>query len=51
MARSAGQAPEVDGSTLVREVPEAVKPGTFARVRITAARDYDLDAVWELESN
>lgn len=51
MARSAGQAPEVDGITLVREVPEAVKPGTFARVRITAARDYDLDAVWELESN
>jgi ribosomal protein S12 methylthiotransferase len=48
-ARSSGQAPEVDGITLVRDVPETVKSGAFARVRVTAARDYDLDAVWESE--
>jgi ribosomal protein S12 methylthiotransferase len=49
-ARSAGQAPEVDGITLVRGVPEAIKPGTFARVRINASGDYDLEATWEAEA-
>jgi ribosomal protein S12 methylthiotransferase len=50
VARSAGQAPEVDGVTLVRGVPGTTRPGTFARVRVAAARDYDLDAVWETEA-
>lgn len=43
-ARSQGQAPEVDGITLVRGLPAAAKAGDFAQVRVVAATDYDLEA-------
>ena len=42
MGRSFRDAPEVDGQVIVRR--SAAKPGTFARVRITDARPYDLIA-------
>jgi ribosomal protein S12 methylthiotransferase len=48
VARSQGQAPEVDGVTFVRGVPPTAKAGDFAQVRITAAKDYDFDAAWVL---
>jgi ribosomal protein S12 methylthiotransferase len=47
IARSQAQAPEVDGVTIVRGAPLSVKPGDFARVRIAAAKDYDLEADWD----
>ncbi|HYP27007.1 MAG TPA: 30S ribosomal protein S12 methylthiotransferase RimO [Blastocatellia bacterium] len=38
------QAPEVDGSILINDVPEGldVRPGDFVNVEITEAHDYDL---------
>jgi ribosomal protein S12 methylthiotransferase len=42
VARSHREAPEIDG---VISVPPSLAPGTFAEVRITAARESDLDAV------
>ncbi len=51
VARSAGQAPEVDGIVLVRGAPATTKAGAFGRVRVTAAGDYDLDAVWDSGAN
>ena len=40
--RSFRDAPEVDGQVIVKRC--AAKPGTFVRVRVTAARPYDLIA-------
>jgi ribosomal protein S12 methylthiotransferase len=42
--RTQTQAPEIDGSVLINDVPEGfnVGPGDFVTVEITAAQDYDL---------
>ena len=42
--RSESQAPEIDGSVLINDVPEGsvVRPGDFVTVEITEAHDYDL---------
>ncbi len=44
-ARSRGQAPDVDGVTMVRKVGEKVEPGRIASVRFTGAAGYDFKAV------
>ena len=44
-ARSAGQAPEVDGVIRVKGVEPQAKAGMFVRVRYTGAAGYDLRAV------
>jgi ribosomal protein S12 methylthiotransferase len=38
------QAPEIDGSILINDVPEGrqVRPGDFVTVEITEAHEYDL---------
>jgi ribosomal protein S12 methylthiotransferase len=41
-ARSEWDAPEIDGKVFV---PESLPVGEFASVRITASRDYDVEAV------
>jgi len=43
VARSAADAPEIDG--VVRVTGSRSSPGEFARVRVTASREHDLDAV------
>ncbi len=43
-ARLPHQAPEVDGLTHIKTVPDDVRPGDFVRVKITGARGYDLTA-------
>jgi ribosomal protein S12 methylthiotransferase len=42
--RMESQAPEIDGSVLINDVPEGsdVRPGDFVTVEITDAHDYDL---------
>lgn len=42
--RMGTQAPDIDGSILINDVPEGadVRPGDFVTVEITAAHDYDL---------
>ncbi|MEK6322008.1 MAG: 30S ribosomal protein S12 methylthiotransferase RimO [Acidobacteriota bacterium] len=42
--RMESQAPEIDGSVLINDVPEGmnVRPGDFVTVEITAAQEYDL---------
>lgn len=42
--RMESQAPEIDGSILINDVPEGVEPrtGDFVTVEITAAHEYDL---------
>ena len=44
MARLPRQAPDVDGETLVKGVPQSAKVGDFARVVITGGKGYDLEA-------
>jgi ribosomal protein S12 methylthiotransferase len=43
-ARLARQAPEVDGFTHVKGVPDKARPGDFLEVRLTGGRGYDLSA-------
>lgn len=43
-ARSRGQAPEVDGVTVVRPVGEGMRAGRIASIRYTGASGYDLKA-------
>jgi ribosomal protein S12 methylthiotransferase len=43
IARGEGDAPEIDGVVNVKKA-KGLKPGEFARVRITAAGTYDLAA-------
>jgi ribosomal protein S12 methylthiotransferase len=43
LARTAGDAPEIDGVVNVKKA-KSLKPGEFARVRITTAGTYDLSA-------
>ena len=43
-ARTAGDAPEIDGVVHVKKA-KGLKPGEFARVRITAADAHDLHGV------
>jgi ribosomal protein S12 methylthiotransferase len=45
LARSRRLAPEMDGAIVVRRAGPRAAVGDFARVRYTAARDYDLEAV------
>lgn len=46
LARSAGDAPEVDQSVVVEAPPRTVlKPGTFLTVKVNRASEYDLGAV------
>jgi ribosomal protein S12 methylthiotransferase len=42
--RMESQAPEIDGSVLINDVPEGadIRPGDFVTVEITDAHDYDL---------
>jgi ribosomal protein S12 methylthiotransferase len=42
--RSESQAPEIDGSVLINDMPEGadVRPGDFVTVEITEATEYDL---------
>ena len=42
--RMESQAPEIDGSVLINDVPEGidVRPGDFVTVEITEAHEYDL---------
>ncbi len=42
--RAESQAPEIDGSVLINDMPEGVevRPGDFVNVEITGALDYDL---------
>jgi len=47
LARLPRQAPEVDGETLVKDVPRSAKPGDFADVVITGGKGYDLEAAWK----
>lgn len=44
-ARSRGQAPDVDGMTLVRQVGATVRPGLIAPIEYTGADGYDLKAI------
>jgi ribosomal protein S12 methylthiotransferase len=44
-ARSRGQAPEVDGVTLIRQTGDAVRPGQLGAIRYTGSKGYDLNAV------
>ncbi|MFO1311389.1 MAG: 30S ribosomal protein S12 methylthiotransferase RimO [Burkholderiales bacterium] len=43
IARSAADAPEIDGTVIVENGP-GLSPGSFADVRVTAAREHDLVA-------
>jgi len=45
IARSAYQAPEIDGRIFVTDVPPGARPGDFVRARYTAISGYDLRAV------
>lgn len=47
LARSYREAPEVDGLIRVRNVAPGLRAGDFIRVRLTASRGYDMDAVDE----
>ena len=45
VGRTYGQAPEVDGLTVLEGCPgEVVETGSFVRARVTGAREYDLTA-------
>jgi ribosomal protein S12 methylthiotransferase len=44
VARSASDAPEIDGVVRIRGAARA-KPGDFLRVKVTAATEHDLEAV------
>ncbi len=44
IARSAADAPEIDGIVQIAD-GAALRPGQFARVRVTGASEHDLDAV------
>lgn len=43
LGRTEGQAPEIDGHTVVRRVPRRTRPGDFLMVRIEGADEYDLE--------
>jgi ribosomal protein S12 methylthiotransferase len=45
-----GQAPEIDGRVYLADVPDGVAPGTFAKVKVTQASDYDLAASFDPEA-
>ncbi|MBI5441618.1 MAG: 30S ribosomal protein S12 methylthiotransferase RimO [Deltaproteobacteria bacterium] len=47
VGRTYGQAPEVDGLTLLRGLEGPVQPGKFLKARITEAFEYDLVGVIE----
>ncbi len=42
LARSRGEAPEIDGTIFVRNLPASCKPGSFVTVRYTAVEGYDM---------
>ena len=45
-----GQAPEIDGRVYLADGPDGVAPGTFAKVKVTQASDYDLAASFDPEA-
>ena len=44
IARSAADAPEIDGVVRIARAGKALKPGDWAQVQVTGADDYDLRA-------
>jgi len=44
IGRTKRQAPEIDGTTTICNLPPATAPGTFVKATITAADNYDLQA-------
>jgi ribosomal protein S12 methylthiotransferase len=42
LARSAGEAPQIDGVIRIENAPQAVRPGSWAEVEIVGADAYDL---------
>ncbi len=44
IARLAHQAPDVDGETLIKVLPETIEAGDFVQVKITGVRGYNLTA-------
>ncbi len=43
--RSKGDAPEIDGTVFIRDLPAGIKPGDIVKVLIEDAEDYDLFGV------
>lgn len=43
--RTKGDAPEIDGTVFIRDLPEGIKPGDIVKVLIEEAEDYDLFGV------
>jgi hypothetical protein len=39
--------PSIDGKIYLADAPDGVTPGTFARVKVTQASDYDLAASFD----
>jgi ribosomal protein S12 methylthiotransferase len=50
IARSAADAPEIDGVVNVRGATQRTRPGDMIRVRITGSDEHDLQATCDLES-
>ncbi len=50
VARSAGEAPEIDGVIRLYDFPAGLKPGDRCRARITGSDEYDLEAEMVHES-
>ncbi|MCK6417885.1 MAG: 30S ribosomal protein S12 methylthiotransferase RimO [Alphaproteobacteria bacterium] len=44
-ARSKADAPDIDGTVYLRDVPDTIQPGDIVRVNIEEAEDYDLYGV------
>jgi len=50
VARSAADAPEIDGVVHVRGAPQGTRAGDKIRVRITGSNDHDLTATCAIDS-
>jgi ribosomal protein S12 methylthiotransferase len=46
VGRTYRDAPEIDGLVILSGVPDTIEPGNFARVKVTGALPYDLEAKW-----
>jgi len=44
LGRHWGQAPEIDGQTMLHWSGEKLQPGTFVKIKLTHATDFDLEA-------
>ena len=47
--RSARQAPEIDGHTLIRSMPAKTRPGTFVIAKYVGVKDYDMLAEYSCQ--